>query len=104
MLREILQSGFALANRRPGLIVLDLLWKSIWVVSTAIAFFIAVSWLSSDFISIEWDDRGIGPANGLIALGLLREFWSTHHVEVLLTLGGVFALSVTVWFILEASF
>jgi hypothetical protein len=104
MLGEILRNGFALANRRPGLIVLDLLWKSIWVASTVIAFFVSASWLTLDLLSIEWDDRGIGPANGLIALGLLREFWNAHHTEVFLTLGGVLALSVTVWFILEAIF
>jgi hypothetical protein len=104
MVGEILRSGFALANRRPGLIVLDLLWKSIWVASTAIAFFVAVSWVASDLLPIEWDDWGIGPANGLIAMALLREFWNAHHVEVFLTLGGVLALSMTVWFILEAAF
>src|SRR5262245_332324 len=104
MLGEILRSGFALANRRPGLIILDLLWKFICVCGTAIAFFVAVSWLTSDLLSIEWDDRGLGPANGLIALAFLREFWNAHHVEVFLTLGGLLALSVTIWFILEAAF
>jgi MFS family permease len=104
MLAETLRRGFALANRGSGLIFLDLLWKSIWVVGTITAFLLAAWWVTYDLQGIEWRDTGFSATNGLIAMVLVRDFWNTHRDEVLLVLSGVIALSIAAWFILEASF
>jgi hypothetical protein len=104
MLADILRRGFALANRRAGLILVDLLWKSIWIAGTMGALFVAASLVTSDLRAVEWEDTGVTAANGLIALKLLHEFWRTHRTEVFVMLGGLIALSILVWFILEAVF
>jgi len=104
MLAEALRRGFALANRRVGLIFLDLLWKSIWVVCTIASLFFAASWVTYDLRAIEWNDTGSSGANGLVAIALLREFWNAHRAEILLLVSGVIAVSILAWFILEASF
>jgi hypothetical protein len=103
MLGETLRRGFALANRGAGLIIFDLLWKSIWVVGTIIAFLFAVWWVTYDLQGIEWNDTGFSATNGLIAMVLVRDFWNAHRGEILLVLCGVIAFSIAVWFILEAS-
>jgi hypothetical protein len=101
---ETLCRGFALANRRAGLVFLDLLWKGIWFIGTIAALVLAAAWVTSDIRAIQWEDTGFSTTNGVIAVALLREFWNAHRSEVFLVLAAVTALSVAGWFILEASF
>src|SRR5262249_53457843 len=75
-----------------------------WIAGTIGALFIAASLVTSDLRAIEWENTGVTAANGFIALRLLRDFWSTHRTEVFVMLGGAVALSILVWFILEAIF
>jgi len=103
-LTDTLRAGFALAHRRVGLVFLDILWKGIWIVISIGALFVAASWITSDLLSISWEDARGGAVNGLIAAALLRRFWSANHTVILSILGLVMVLSIVTWLLLEALF
>ena len=103
MLSEILRSGFKLASQRPGLIFLDLIWKLIWLLLTALLVFGLVAWVISDLRGIEWGDTGIPALNGLVAATIVREFWSANQGQILLLFLGAAVASALLWFLLEAT-
>src|SRR5262245_49244973 len=104
MLTDTLRGGFQLAHSRVGLVFLDLLWKCIWTVVTVIALLLVASWILSDISAISWENSQVGPVNGLVAAALLRRFLSANRAEILAAAALVAALSITVWFLLEALF
>ena len=55
-LTDALRAGFALAHQRVGLVLLDILWKGIWIVITIGALSLAASWITSDLLAISWED------------------------------------------------
>src|SRR3989442_797982 len=101
MLADILRSGFALAHRRVGLILLDIIWKAIWVVLTVATLFLFGVWITSELRSIEWADTGFGAVNGLIGTALLRQFWNATRREVIATIFAVSSVSAGLWLFLE---
>jgi hypothetical protein len=103
-LTDALRAGFALAHQRVGLVLLDILWKGIWIVITIGALSLAASWITSDLLAISWEDAQVGAVNGLIAAALLRKFWSANHTVILSILGLVMVLSIVTWLLLEAVF
>jgi hypothetical protein len=102
MLSDILRNGFKLAHNRPGLIFLDLTWKLIWLLLSAALFFGVAVWVTSDLRGIEWGDTGVPALNGMVAMTLLREFWSANQGQIFLLLFGAAATSALLWFLLEA--
>src|SRR5262245_19619384 len=101
MLTETLRSGFALANRRPGLVLLDLVWKAIWLALTIIALLVLASWITSDLRSLEWDDTGVRGLNAVVAAAILREFWNANRGTFVFAVSCVVLLSASAWLILE---
>jgi hypothetical protein len=104
MVSETLSLGFRLTHRRIGLIFLDLLWKSIWLVLMLGGFLFVAVWFGSAFWSIQWVDTGNRAINTAIAFRLLREFWAANWPAVLRVASVVVCLSITAWFLLEAGF
>jgi hypothetical protein len=104
MLAAVIRDGFASAHRRPGLILLDVFWKLIWLLLTTVAFLSAATWFTSSLRGIEWDDSGARALNGLIVATVLREFWNAKRAEILVMLIMVLAISALVWLVLEAFF
>jgi hypothetical protein len=102
MLEEILHRGVAHANQRARLILLDIFWKVVWLVCTAAAVLLLVSWLGSRLSGLAWEDTGNRSVNAFIATALARQLWQTYGRTVLVA-GIVFVVvAVTVWFVLEA--
>src|SRR5438093_3581655 len=102
MLSEILRSSFAVARRRPGLILLDIFWKLVWFVFTLVTFLVAAAWFTSGLRGISWENTGVPALNALLAAAILRDFWITNRAEVVLIASLVLCASTTVWFVLEA--
>jgi hypothetical protein len=99
-----LSDGFSLAHCRLGAIVLDLVWKLIWLVVMAAVFAVLGIW-------IYWEGGSIGiqaPAealrNPVALMALAREIWGRYSglfVSILLVFLITAALS---WILLEAYF
>ncbi len=104
MLDEILREGFALANRRLGRVLLDTVWKAIWLAVTAGLFVLLISWYGSRLQTIAWEDTGVPAVNAVLAATLLREFWDANKGQLYWGLGVVIVASGLAWFFLEAFF
>lgn len=104
ILEEVLRQGFALANRRLRLVLLDTVWKAVWLVLTAGLLAAVFVWFSSQLQSIAWQDTGVPALNGLLAARLLQDFWDANKREILWAVTAVLSVAVLLWFLLEGYF
>jgi hypothetical protein len=102
MLADILRSGFARATERFALVLLDILWKAVWLVSSVAAVILVAAWFGSELRDLAWEDTGVGATNALIAIAALREFWRELRGEMMLAAVLLVTASVIAWFLLEA--
>jgi hypothetical protein len=102
MLADILRGAFALARQRPGLVLLDILWRLVWFVLTLAMLCAAVVWIASGVHRIAWKDAGVPGLNALIAAVLLGDYWNAHRSEIALIASGILFLSLLLWIFLEA--
>src|SRR5215468_117657 len=98
MIDEILRKGFALAHQRLTFVLIDMVWKVIWLGCTIAALFLAAAWFGSKLHGVAWEDTGVRALNALITGIVLREFWAANGLEITLTLVSVVALSIGAWF------
>lgn len=101
---DFLGEGFRLVHRRIGLIVLDLLWKIIWLLLTIAGLLAVAIWFGSEFQSIQWSATGNRAINAAAGFALLREFWIANRSVIFAAAGAVLSLSGIIWFLLEAGF
>ncbi len=104
ILEQMLREGFALAHRRLGLILVDILWKAIWLAVTVAALFLVFGWFGWQLQSIEWQSTDIPAVNAWLAATALRQFWNAHAGEFLAAFLSILCFSALVWFSLEAFF
>ena len=104
MLNEVLREGFRLVHRQIGLIVLDLLWKLIWLVLTVSGLFGIAILFGSELQSIEWIGAGNRAITTAAGFELLREFWMANRSAVFTAAATGLLLSLVTWFLLEAGF
>src|SRR6266566_5026261 len=83
ILEQMLREGFALAHRRLGLILVDILWKAIWLAVTVAALFLVFGWFGWQLQSIEWQSTDIPAVSAWLAAAALRQFWNAHAGEFL---------------------
>ena len=102
MLADILRSSFAQAGKRSSLVLLDILWKTAWFVSSVAAVILVAAWFGSELRDLAWEDTGAHATNALIAMAAMREFWRELRGEVLLAGVVLIAVSAMAWFLLEA--
>jgi hypothetical protein len=102
MMDDILRRGFARAHQRLGLVLVDIVWKAIWLVCTVAAVFLVAAWFGSQLHGIAWEDTGVRALNALVTGIVLREFWAANGLKITLTLVSVVVLSISAWLFLEA--
>ena len=104
MLEAVLRQGFAAAHKRLDLVLLDIVWKVIWLLATAAAVFFVAAWFGSDLRALAWEDTGVPAINAWIATTVFREFWTAHRAGMLAALSALLLLSFSGWLFLEAFF
>jgi hypothetical protein len=102
MIDDILRKGFTRAHQRLGFVLLDIVWKAIWLVCSVAALFLVGAWFGSQLRGIAWEDTGVRAVNALVTGILVREFWAANGPAIILSLASVVALSIAAWFLLEA--
>jgi hypothetical protein len=99
MVADILREGFARAHRRPGLILLDVIWKLIWFALTVAAVVMVVY----RFIShLEFNPINIQVLDALRIAGSVRQMWNEYGGEFLGGLVAVLGMSALFYLLLEA--
>ena len=102
MMEDVLRKALAAAHQRPGLIFLDILWKTVWLIGTLAALFLVAVWFGSGVRSLAWQDTGVGAVNAWIAATLLRQLWEASKAEILWAISAVLMLSAFAFLFLEA--
>jgi len=100
----VLEAGFALAHQRLRLVLLDLLWKAIWLGITALLLGGVGFWLVTKLANLQWQGPELGLPKPIIAAVLLREFWRAYSRAGLLVLAGIVAVTAGLRIVLEAYF
>ncbi len=101
MLAQVLRDGFAQAHRRPGLILLDIVWKLIWLALTLAGLLVVAYRFVSHF---QWQSLNIRAVDALAAANLLRQLLNEYGGELLGGLLAVLGFSGLSWIFLEAAF
>ena len=104
MLDDVLRQAFQLAHGRFRWVLLDLLWKAIWLALTLVALFLVAAWFGAQLSSLGWMDTGNRAINSAVAFALFRQFGSAHRGEVFAAIAAVLLFSLLMWFVLEAAF
>ena len=101
MLAQILREGFAQAHRHPGLILVDVLWKLVWLGLT-LGGLVVVAY--SFLPELEWPSANVGVIDVWIAAGLVRQFWNENAAALAAALLSVLGFAIVFYFVLETLF
>jgi hypothetical protein len=102
MLHQILHRGFVSALRHPGLILLDIFWKAVWLVVTILLSGLLFFWIGTHVRSFLLE--GWNPSNVLPAIAFVREFHAAFGSYIFWGLWILGAISAILWLLLEAYF
>ena len=100
----ILRHSFDDLNQHLRFIFLDLVWRSIWLACSALAFTVFGLGILAHLGSLEWSGPDLGPGNPIILVTALREFWSAYGATLIAELGLLVLSVFLLWIVLEALF
>ena len=101
---SILADAFARAHRRPGAVLIDLLWKVIWLVVTAVMLGMAAAWIYWEMGSIQVQAPAGAVKNPIALMVLARQIWTQYAAMFIAMAGFVVTVSVVCWIFLESYF
>lgn len=101
---EALAGGFYRARFRVGAVLLDALWKLIWLAVAGLAVLLSYFWIYYEISSLEITGPPESLRNPLALLALGRQLWQMYGPIVLA--GAIFLVLVltVAWILLEAYF
>jgi len=100
----ILTSCLAQVSQQLRFVLIDLLWRCIWLACSVLAAGFFGFAILVQLQSIEWEGPELGASNPIILVTALRQFWNAYGASFLSQLG-LLALSVLIfWIVLEALF
>jgi len=102
MLADILRDAFARSGKRVRLILVDILWKAVWLICGVAAVVLVAAWFGSELRDLAWEDTGTKALNALIAVEVLRELWRAMKGEIVVSLSAAIGAVTAAWFVLEA--
>ncbi len=104
MVSEVLHQGFILANRRLGVVLLDLFWKAIWLTSTIVVGLLQFTWLFSSLEQFNLNSTNIPVIDRLIAAEIVQRFGRDQATEILLVFFTLVVFSGGLWLCLSSYF
>ena len=101
---QLLRDGFSLTHQRLNLILIDIVWRGIWLVLIGLGLLSLALWLGNELRSFEWQGPDLAVPRPIILLMAARQLWDAYAGS-LLAVALVFAVAATVlWLVLEAYF
>src|SRR4029079_11722788 len=99
---KVLSSALSPSNQQLRFILLDCVWRILWlVISVGLTLILGVGFLSQ-IRSMRWNGPDLGPSNPIIALAALRQFWNRYGVFFIIAFGLLLVGLVILWIALEA--
>jgi hypothetical protein len=103
-LSDIFASGVRLAHQRLSSILVDVVWRGIWLALSVMTALAVISWFGSEFATLEWQGPDLGVGRTMMLVVALQQLWQ-EYVAVLAAAIVGFAILVTIlWLVLEAYF
>jgi hypothetical protein len=99
-----LKSGFNLANHRLRMLVLDILWKILHLVSTVVLITATTVWLIQDLSKYHWQGPEMAPSNPILLAMALVDLWTKYSGTLAWAAFGVVIGAVALWIVFEAFF
>jgi hypothetical protein len=101
---DALAAGFSRTTRRPGAIILDLLWKAIWLAITLGLLLLFFLWFYSESKSIQLQAPVNPLQSPLVLMALGRALWAAYASTIFWFALSFVILSASAWVLLEAYF
>jgi len=101
MLAKVLSDGFSHAHRHLGLVVVDVLWRLVWLGITVFGL-LAVAY--SFVPDVEAPSTNFSVIDAWVAASLLRQFWTENAAALLASILSVIGVAIVLYLVLEASF
>jgi hypothetical protein len=102
--RDFLASRVVQSCCRPGVIVLDLAWKGLWLFGTGVLSAVLSVWVYRQLATIEVSGPPGAFRNPVALMLLARELWEAYAVSLAALLGVLLAASLGLWVVLESYF
>jgi len=103
-LNDALWAGFSRANHRIGDVILDVLWKGIWLAITGGLMFGFLAWFYSELQSITVNGPPDVLRNPLALAVLTRQLWAAYASTFFWFALGLVSMSALSWILLESYF
>jgi len=101
---QILKDGCVLAHQRPRVILLALLWKSIWLGVTALLIGAVGFWFAYRLANLQWQGPELALPKPIILAVTLQELLRAYSRTGPFILAGIVAVAVGSRIVLEAYF
>jgi len=99
---EALSAAFEQAGLRPAAVVLDVLWKLIWLLITAALVGALLVLIYQRLVSIEIQGGAAAVQNPVAVMILFRELWALYASTIFWALSVIAGISWVTWTLLES--
>jgi hypothetical protein len=99
-----LTSGFNLANHRLRMLLVDIFWKILYLVSTIVLIFATSIWLLQDLAKYRWQGPEMAPSNPIVLAMAFADLWTKYSGTLAWAAFGVVIGAVVLWIAFEAFF
>ena len=100
----ILRAAFTPSPQQLKSIILDFIWRSLWLVISVVTTLMFGAGVMTQLGSLVWEGPDLGAANPIMLITALRQFWDEYGIVLLAASGFLLLSIIALWVILEALF
>jgi hypothetical protein len=101
---QVLRESLGLAHQRLNLVLIDVLWRGIWLGASLVLITVAAVWLGVQLSTLEWQGPDLAASQPIIFLYAAQQLWTAYSTALFFGAAGFAAVSTTLWLVLEAYF
>ena len=101
---KVLSAALSPSNQQLKFILLDCIWRFLWLVTSVGAILILGAGVLSQIRSMRWEGPDLGVSSPIIVLAALRQFWDSYGAFLIVASSLLLLLLMILWIGLEALF
>jgi hypothetical protein len=101
---KVLSAALSPSNQQFRFILLDCIWRFLWLLISVGATLILGAAVLSQIRSMNWEGPDLGVSSPMILLAALRQFWNSYGAFLIVASGLLLLMLVILWIGLEALF